>query len=114
MILVILNFIDTMDKLNFAIFIHYHWNLKMIFEASTIGKVGENTFGNSNAKSNNIVTDLREPINVVKHIGIKKFDITITTTKNNVVGCKHTNSKINSKPYNPFLLGKIKRKCLIN
>lgn len=62
-------------------------------------------------QNDKIVTDIREPTNVFKQIDIKNPDITITTTKNNVVKTKNTNSKINSEPepYNSFPLGKIEK-----
>ena len=84
--------------------------IKMIDEASTIGKVGEDAFGNSHVYLNNIVTDLRKPTNIIKQIDIRNPDITITTTKNNVVESEYTNSKISllePEPYNSFPLGKI-------
>jgi hypothetical protein len=65
-------------------------------------------------QNDKIVTDIREPTNVFKQIDIRNPDITITTTKNNVVKTKYINSKINSEPYNSepepynsFPLGKI-------
>jgi hypothetical protein len=65
-------------------------------------------------QNDKIVTDIREPTNVFKQIDIRNPDITITTTKNNVVKTEYINSKINSEPYNSepepynsFPLGKI-------
>ena len=60
-------------------------------------------------QNDKIVTDIKKPTNVIKQIDIRNPDITITTTKNNVVKTENTNSKINSEPepYNSFPLGKI-------
>ncbi len=101
--------------------------IKMIDDASTIGKVQKDDYipdpqeGSKETweymntpeykrqeqylqsdeynivQNDKIVTDIREPTNVFKQIDIKNPDITITTTKNNVVKTKNTNSKINSK-----------------
>lgn len=62
-------------------------------------------------QNDKIVTDIRKPTNVIKQIDIRNPDITITTTKNNVVKTENTNSKINSEPEpsNSFPLGKIEK-----